>query len=82
MTQTIRAHFDGKAIIPDEPVSLRPGEEVTVQINSVPQSPNGAPTPEVIQERLRRIDEFYGRPLLGNLPPEALRRESIYDDRA
>lgn len=82
MTQTIRAHFDGRVIVPDEPVSLRPGEPLMVHIDSAAQSPNGAPTPELIAERIRRLRAFYNRPLLGNLPLEAMRRENIYDDRA
>ncbi len=27
---TIKAHFDGKVFVPDEPVDLRPGDVVTV----------------------------------------------------
>ncbi len=29
---TVRAHFDGRVIIPDEPLDLRPNQAVIVQI--------------------------------------------------
>jgi hypothetical protein len=32
MTQSIAAHFDGKVIIPDEPVELPVGEELQIQV--------------------------------------------------
>jgi hypothetical protein len=33
---TVRAHFDGKAIIPDEPLDLAPNQTVIVQVEAVP----------------------------------------------
>jgi predicted DNA-binding antitoxin AbrB/MazE fold protein len=35
MSQVIRAHFDGSAIIPDEPVNLQPGRRVRVEIQAI-----------------------------------------------
>jgi hypothetical protein len=32
---TFNAHFDGKVIVPDEPVDLRPNEALIVQVRSV-----------------------------------------------
>lgn len=32
MTRTIRAHFDGKFIVPDEPVELPVGEPLRLQL--------------------------------------------------
>ncbi len=32
---TVRAHFDGKAIIPDEPLDLPPNQALIVQIEPV-----------------------------------------------
>jgi hypothetical protein len=32
MTQTITAHFDGKVIVPDEPVQLPVGQPLTVHL--------------------------------------------------
>jgi hypothetical protein len=31
--QVIRAHFDGRVIVPDEPISLEPHSEVIVLVN-------------------------------------------------
>lgn len=38
MTQTIRAHFDGKVIVPDEPVQLPVGQPLRIQVE-VPAPP-------------------------------------------
>jgi hypothetical protein len=32
---TFNAHFDGKVIVPDEPVDLRPNEALIVQVRSM-----------------------------------------------
>ncbi len=40
MTQTIAAHFDGKVIVPDEPVELPVGTPLRVQVEV-----QGAPAP-------------------------------------
>ena len=34
MTTRFKAHFDGKAIVPDQPVDLPTGEMLTVQIET------------------------------------------------
>jgi hypothetical protein len=40
MTQTIRAHFDGKVIVPDEPVQLPVGQSLRVHLEvSAPPAP-------------------------------------------
>ena len=38
MTQTIKAHFDGKTIIPDEPVDLPVNQPLTLNVQSGPQT--------------------------------------------
>ena len=35
MTQTISAQFDGKTIVPDEPLKLPPGQRLRVRIETV-----------------------------------------------
>ena len=35
---TIQAHFDGKAIIPDEPVALPVGQPLTIHVEDQPPS--------------------------------------------
>jgi hypothetical protein len=32
MTRTIKAHFDGKVFVPDEPVDVPAGQPVTIQV--------------------------------------------------
>jgi hypothetical protein len=41
MTMTIKAHFDGRAIIPDEPVELPLNEPLEVQIQTCEPGPVG-----------------------------------------
>ena len=42
MTQTIKAHFDGKAFIPDEPVDVPVNEPLTLKVESTsPPAPSG-----------------------------------------
>ncbi|MDZ4817540.1 MAG: DUF2281 domain-containing protein [Planctomycetota bacterium] len=36
MSTIITAHFDGRVIVPDEPLSLQPGEKVRVTIERAP----------------------------------------------
>lgn len=35
MSQNLTAHFDGKAIVPDEPLQLAPGQRLRVQIETI-----------------------------------------------
>jgi len=43
MTQTIRAHFDGKVIVPDQPVQLPVGQPLRVHLElAEPSSPRFA----------------------------------------
>jgi len=39
MSLTVDGHFDGSAIIPDEPLQLVPGQRVRMQIESVSDVP-------------------------------------------
>lgn len=41
---TVNAHFDGKVIVPDEPLDLPPNQALILQIQTV--SENGAPAEE------------------------------------
>jgi hypothetical protein len=41
---TIRAHFDGRAIIPDEPVDLPTGKALEVTVKDPQTSPKGSPS--------------------------------------
>lgn len=76
MKVAIRARFDGKVFVPEEPVDLAEGEEVWVF--AVPQATGKRVSKE---EALTALERFVSRGVAGvNLPDEALRRENIYED--
>ena len=78
MTWKIRAHFDGKVIVPDESVDLPVDSPLEVSLSALPG--NGAQAGEqVIQERLRRLARATGCLSAPTIPAEALRRESLYE---
>ena len=82
MTQTIHVRFDGKALIPEEPVDLPVGERLTVQVVTQLGPPEWDTSPEAIEERIRLLDEGAGRIKGGDpIPLEALSRENLYEDR-
>jgi hypothetical protein len=39
MTRTIKAHFDGRVFVPDEPVNLPSGHSVEINVQSAPAVP-------------------------------------------
>ncbi len=81
MTRTIRAHFDGSVIVPDEPVDLPVGEPLEVLIKQREDVPPSALDP-VIRARLERLARATGT--ISGVPvisEEALRRENLYDER-
>ena len=43
MSTTISAHFDGQVIVPDQPLSLAPGEKVRVTIEREQTAPSSQP---------------------------------------
>jgi hypothetical protein len=79
MTQTIRAHFDGKVIVPDEPVDWPAGIAVTVQPHADP-IPAERATPA---QKRAAFEAFvagaHARPV-PHVADEALRRDSLYED--
>lgn len=81
MTLKLRAHFDGTAIIPDEPLALPAGEALEVEI-TVPTRGPDAISPDLIAERRRRLRAATGTITGRNpIPLEALRREHLYEER-
>ncbi len=71
MVQTITAHFDGQAIIPDEPVQLPVGQPLRIQVEVVePVSPPfanlirfGADLPDAPTDLAAQHDHYlYGSP--------------------
>jgi len=83
MTQRIRAHFDGKVIVPEEAVNLPVGKSITLTYEQSTEAPtNDEWRTMSIDERLRRLDAAAGKFSFPPIPDEALRRENMYDDRA
>jgi hypothetical protein len=74
MGKTIRAHFDGAVIIPDEPVDLPIGEPLELELKLLPKIEAHAADHAVIAERLRRLAEVTGTISAPGLSDEALRR--------
>jgi hypothetical protein len=81
MSMTIRAHYDGKVIVPDEPLDLQVDQPLVVEVRVPKLEPVPTP-PEVIQERLQRLQRAIGHiKNAPEIPLEALRRENLYDER-
>lgn len=73
MDHTIQAHFDGRVIVPDQPVDLPVDQPLEIQVKL--DSANGSASDLVQREALDRLIQ---RALHGlHLPLESLRRESL-----
>lgn len=82
MTTTIRAHFDGKVIVPDEPVDLPIDQPLEISFQSIVEHSDSEPERLSVEERLKRLHQAMGRITGGPvIPDEALRRESMYEER-
>jgi hypothetical protein len=78
MIVTIKAHYDGKVIVPDEPVDLPINQPLSVQLQPTP-SEVAAPAPDRAREA---VDRLVARAIHGvRIPDEALHREHLYEDR-
>ena len=88
----MKAHFDGKVIVPDEPVDLPVDKPLNVDVR---EPVNGTSAgvlaaleteddPEDVARRLQAFEEFLARvrrrPPGPRLSNESLRREYIYGD--
>ena len=76
MSIVIRAHYDGKVIIPDEPVNLPANKPLNLHFDVIDASNDSASIKKAAFNTLlsRRISGL-------NIPDEAIGRESIYEDR-
>lgn len=73
MVRRIQAHFDGRVIVPDEPLDLPAGTAVAVEL-AVEETTAQA-------EKRAALTRLLGRGLGGlNIPDEALRREAMYGE--
>jgi hypothetical protein len=75
MTIQLRAHFDGRVLVPEEPLDLPVDQPLTVRIDVPPSARDDAVA------RLAALERIANRAVDANLPAEALTRESIYEDR-
>jgi len=78
MKTLIRARYDGRVLVPEEPLDLQAGQTVTMMLlEPLPKAEELS-----VEERLEALRRIVQRGARGvNLPDEALRRENIYEDR-
>jgi len=76
MAVVIRVHFDGKTLVPDEPVDLPVNEPMEAELRSLNAEAERRGRAQEAWERLK------ARKVRGSsIPLEALRRENLYEDR-
>jgi len=80
MTVTIRAHYDGRVIVPEEPVDWPIDEPLEVELRSLPMDQDTWSALS-IEERRRRLRAVAGRIKGPVIADEALRRENLYEER-
>ncbi|MDQ3813712.1 MAG: hypothetical protein M3347_07150 [Armatimonadota bacterium] len=81
MTKTIKAHFDGRVIVPDEPVSLPLHQPLKVELEIEETEQVEAVKAGRIAERRRRLRQATGHIKGVTIPLEALDRENFYEER-
>ena len=77
MAIKVRVHFDGKTIVPDEPVDLPVDEPIDAELHVLSLEERA----KEIERKLAAIDRITSRAVHANIPDEALRRENMYEDR-
>lgn len=81
MIRWIRAHFDGKVIVPDEPVDLPVNTPLRIPLQEGSNGP-GRLSSEMIEKRLRALSRLSARVPVPAPALESLHRENLYDERA
>ena len=81
MALTIRAHFDGRVIVPDEPVDLPVDQALEVELRPITYLAGSDYKKLSIAERLERLARATGCISGPTIPDEALRRENLYEER-
>lgn len=77
---TIRAHFDGKVIVPDEPVTLPAGTPLTVRVEPETFVPAERAT---MEQRQAAFESFLANARAHPVPSlsdEAIHPDTVYDD--
>jgi len=85
---TIRAHFNGTVIVPDEPVDLPADTALELEVKrtngfspEVAAAMEAARDPADTARRLAALSEFVAHGVAGaDIPDEMLRREHMYGD--
>jgi hypothetical protein len=78
MALTIRAHYDGKVFVPDEPVDLPINQALELEVKPV-TVPDGELS---LDERRAAFERVVARAIHGlKISDESLRRENIYEER-
>jgi hypothetical protein len=76
---SIRAHFDGKVIVPDEPVNLPLNSPLDIQVKAAPKPP--ASKSQAIASKLAALEQFMSHAKSGtSIPADALGRDQLYGD--
>jgi len=77
MKTLIHARYNGKVLVPEEPLELEEGQRVTMLLVDPTQQTEGLS----VEEKIAALKQFVEGGVHGvNLPLEALSRESIYED--
>ena len=63
MTQTLSAHFDGKVIVPDEPVQLPVGEPLRIIVAVAPPMPQSRRRLGTLKGTVQHISAEFDAPL-------------------
>lgn len=81
MVRRIRAHFDGRVIVPDEAVDLPVNQPLDLDVRHAPMPTNGSTDGAATAERLQRLMRVTGTISRPSLPERAFDREHLYDER-
>ena len=81
MPVTIRAHFNGTVIIPDETVNLPVDQPLVLEVEPLASGQEPAADELTTAQRRERLAMASGRLSGSNIPAEALRRENLYEER-
>jgi hypothetical protein len=79
---TIRAHYDGKVIVPEDTVDLPVNQPLQLRIVEATDVPEETPLSKAeIESRKAAFERFLARSIqVPDIPLEALRRENLYAD--
>jgi hypothetical protein len=75
MTVQVRAHYDGKVLVLDEPVDLPMNQPLTLQVSADRTKMYSQAEADAAFDHLLSMGV-----LNANIPAEALRRENMYED--